>query len=416
MCYRVGQPGHLERGEVVESERPKRFQARNRSESTTTSPRSRAAAEAAAAARKAKEAGDSAVSKGAESLPDSHHLPKGLRWDEFQLYFKGQPAEVIQDRWDLYLEESEKVAIRGVPYPPGITADSWVGQRVLVEDLGERGLITKAAHGFFIVQIDSREKDGEQREEIKKRGYELFIADDEDRLRLGQVSDDADEPRRAAPRPQPRKPTGVDIADRIWSQKETGVEWVRRTLARARSEEDDETAVSKIVIDSWGTQWHSETGQLHVPRKPPAPASTRPSARQSVRPSARPSAPPVEKISLPGPEPALALPQVKPAIVVPQSILERVKPHPAVSELAEGELPPVAPGAAHSCEKGKLFLVNGQKRISDGKAWRCEHYRQPSQCQVCGGAGVCEHGRRRSACLECNRDNPQSHLWRQAKR
>ena len=67
-------------------------------------------------------------------------------------------------------------------------------------------------------------------------------------------------------------------------------------------------------------------------------------------------------------------------------------------------VPPVAPGAAHKCQVGVLYLVNGSRRISDGKAWRCEHNRQPSQCPLCGGIGVCEHGRRRSVCMQCAKE------------
>ena len=362
-----------------------------------------AAAEAAQEAEATAAQADGTGASGGDAptpLPDNHHLPRGLRWDEFQRYFRGQPAAVTLDRWDIYLENAEKVAIRGVPLPPGATGNYWAGQRVLVEELGERGTITKASHGFFIVQMDSREKSGEKREAIKKRGYELLIADDEDRIRLGQVSDDADEVRRAPPRPQPRKPAGVDIADRLWSQKENGIEWKRRARPRPRWESPEtacEIAVSKIVIDSWGTQWHSETGMPHTATYSARPSAPPPPRWENPAPPSQPSRPPV-------------LLQLS---VKPQTVAVAIS---AVSAVSEGAPLPVAPGAAYKCEKGKLYLVNGQKRISDGKAWRCEHYRQPSQCQFCGGAGVCEHNRRRSACLECNKDNPESHLWRQQPR
>lgn len=315
--------------------------------------------------------------------PDNHHLPRGLRWDEFQQHFKSYPPAFTQERWDLYLGKSERVAIRGVPQPPGATGMAWAGRRVLIEEIGERGTITSASHGFFIVHVDSRNNE-KTKQTIRKRGFELLIADDEDRIRLGKVSGDVEEPRCAAPRPQPRKPTGVDIADRLWAQKEGGVEWVRRRRARWRNTEAEngaETLASKIVIDSWGAQWNSETGMPHT-------ASLRESAPAKPR-------------------------REKPAHV---THLSRLSVHPAAKDLADGTVPPIAPGAAYKCEKGKLYLVNGQKRISDGKSWRCEHYRQPSQCQMCGGAGVCEHGRRRSACLECNKSNPHSHLWRSDKR
>ena len=82
-----------------------------------------------------------------------------------------------------------------------------------------------------------------------------FRRDDEDRIRLGQASDGLDEQRRAPPRLQPQKPSGVDVADRLWSQKEEGIEWLKRVRPQPRwqnADTDSETAVSKIVIDSWG--------------------------------------------------------------------------------------------------------------------------------------------------------------------
>jgi hypothetical protein len=369
-------------------------------------------------------------------LPDNHQLPRGLCWAEFRQYFIGHPAAVAQERWDSYIENAERVAIRGVPLPPGTHGLTWAGKRVLIEDMEQRGTITHASHGFFIVTVDKENaKPGQKKrssgggggdsssssptETIKKRGYELILADDEDRLGLGQVSG-AKEQRRATPRPEPRKPTGVDIADRLWTQKELGIPWSPGKLSprggeaagaaaaaaaaaagaaaaaagerggggasvQRRSSSAAAEPASKLIVDSWGGCWNSETGMPHI-----LAARDRPGSLQ-----------------LPPPR------QQQYQQYQQQQLLNRLTVHPSVTQLPEhGIDPPDAPAAAYRCEKGKLYMVNGARRVSDGKTWRCEHYKQPSQCHLCGGAGVCEHGRRRSACLVCNKHNPHSHLWR----
>eukprot|EP01046_Picozoa_sp_COSAG06_P072482 COSAG06_NODE_21225_length_765_cov_0.882883_1_plen_60_part_10 len=33
-----------------------------------------------------------------------------------------------------------------------------------------------------------------------------------------------------------------------------------------------------------------------------------------------------------------------------------------------------------------LVLVNGERRVSNGKVWHCEHNRRRNRCVECGGA------------------------------
>ena len=60
----------------------------------------------------------------------------------------------------------------------------------------------RAAHGFFEVLVDGKHDQGA----IKRRGYELLVADDEDRIQLGKLGEAGAEQRRAPPRPQVRFP------------------------------------------------------------------------------------------------------------------------------------------------------------------------------------------------------------------
>lgn len=296
-----------------------------------------------------------------------------MRWDEYRQYFTSQPLELAQERWDLYLHGGERIAVRGVQ----LADDSRLmyGRRVFIANTEERGTVENASHGFFNVLVDGKEGG----ETIKRRGYELLVADAEDRIRLGKLGESDVEQRRATPRLAPRQPTGVDIADRLWSQKRLGVAWVCGAGQEHQQLEPCQET-SSIVVDSWGGQWDSATGLPHFPAK------QKDTAGYSYRREAVP-------LSSPTPSPL-------------QAILQAQAGCPA------GVEPPEAPGAAYTVDKGKMYLVNGRRRISDGKTWRCEHYRQPSQCQLCGGAGVCEHGRRRSACLDCNKDDSSSNLWR----
>ena len=137
------------------------------------------------------------------------------------------------------------------------------------------------------------------------------------------------------------------------------------------------------------------------------------------RPAPRPAAPSPPSTSVAAaaaarPRPARSAPEISAAIVptardaAPQRLRSRPSLHPAASALGD-RVPPKAPGPAHKCAKGQIYLLKGRIRISDGKNWRCVHYRQPSQCQSCGGVGVCEHGKRRAACPECqSKDNQRA--------
>ena len=199
---------------------------------------------------------------------------------------------------------------------------------------------------------------------LKRRGYDLILADTEDQI-LGREL--RDEPVRTyiphPPRPQPPKPTGTDVADKIWDQKKRGVEWVN-TGGYQLPDRD----ASLVVIDSWGMHWHSKTGA----------DVTAGERERYARSMAREPRTKIQRVEAGEGRPA--------------------HNHP------DSYVPPVAPGAAHKCQVGVLYLVNGSRRISDGKAWRCEHNRQPSQCPLCGGIGVCEHGRRRSVCMQCAKE------------
>lgn len=96
-------------------------------------------------------------------------------------------------------------------------------------------------------------------------------------------------------------------------------------------------------MDSWGGNWDSETGMEVDPRRQAAQA-------------------------------AQAAAQAAAAAAAAQSA------SPGILALYAGGEIPVAPGAAHRCEVGKPYLVKGQLRISDGRSWRCEHNRWPSEC------------------------------------
>lgn len=136
------------------------------------------------------------------------------------------------------------------------------------------------------------------------------------------------------------------------------------------------------------------------PRPPPRPAAPSPPSTDvaAAAAAARPR---------PAPSPPATTAAIAPAAkdAAPQRLPSRLPLHPAASALGD-RVPPKAPGPAYKCAKGQIYLLKGQHRISDGKSWRCVHYRQPSQCQSCGGVGVCEHGKRRAACPECqSKDN-----------
>lgn len=62
---------------------------------------------------------------------------------------------------------------------------------------------------------------------------------------------------------------------------------------------------------------------------------------------------------------------------------------------------PVAPTRPGDREKDKLYLFNGEKKVWDGKRWRCEHGRELSRCTLCGGSGICEHEIQRKDCVKC---------------
>ena len=288
-------------------------------------------------------------------LPDLNRLPRGLRLGEFKTYFEGHAEHTIRDQWNTYLETAQRVAIRGQAL--GADAPKQTGKRVLVVDTGDRGVVTGSQSGFFIVNIGKGDP-------LKRRGYDLILADTEDQI-LGREL--RDEPVRTyiphPPRPQPPKPTGTDVADKIWDQKKRGVEWVN-TGGYQLPDRD----ASLVVIDSWGMHWHSKTGADVT-------AGERERYARSVAQEPRTK---IQRVQAGEGRPA--------------------HNHP------DSYVPPVAPGAAHKCQVGVLYLVNGSRRISDGKAWRCEHNRQPSQCPLCGGIGVCEHGRRRSVCMQCAKE------------
>ena len=147
-----------------------------------------------------------AEERGEVAIIDSVLLPRGLKWAEFCTFFTAHSMEVCQARWEMYLQQAERIAQVGQPL--GDNAALLVGKRVLIEDNMERGVIVKGANGFFTVSY------GTHGAEVKKRGYELFLADEEDRIVNGTPS----EPRaaaRATARPAPKKPTGVDFADKL---------------------------------------------------------------------------------------------------------------------------------------------------------------------------------------------------------
>lgn len=43
-------------------------------------------------------------------------------------------------------------------------------------------------------------------------------------------------------------------------------------------------------------------------------------------------------------------------------------------------------GPAHLVQPGIPYMVKGHVRVSDGKSWRCEHNRWPSECKHCVAA------------------------------
>jgi hypothetical protein len=155
------------------------------------------------------------------------------------------------------LQQAERIAQIGQPL--GDNAPLLIGQRVLIEDSMERGVIVKGANGFFTVSY------GSHGAEVKKRGYELFFADDEERIRTGTPCEPRP-PARAPARLHPKRPTGRDVADTLWGLKKRGVEWGPMAQvevwkrAKKMSVDENWDAASKIVVDSWGGSWDSETG------------------------------------------------------------------------------------------------------------------------------------------------------------
>ena len=171
---------------------------------------------------------------------------------------------VCQQRWELYLRTAERVAQQGDPLisDPG----ELVGQHVLIEDSMERGVIASAApNGVFTVSFGNGQT-------ADRRGYELYLADSDETILKGTPSSTRPR-RRAPPRLQAKKPSGQDMADRLWGQKKRGAEWDMQAVSerkRSNTAEDSKTqssSSSKIVIDSWGGQWDTQTGMEVDPRR-----------------------------------------------------------------------------------------------------------------------------------------------------
>ena len=202
--------------------------------------------------------------RGEVPILDNCLLPRGLKWPEFCRYFAVHPVEVCQERWEHYLRSAERVAQPGDPLISD--TDELIGQHVLIEDSMERGVIVSAApNGVFTVSFGNEEK-------VEKRGYELYLADSDEQILKGTPSGSRPR-RRAPPQLQPKKPTGPDMADRLWGQKKRGAKWdVLAMSERKRSHalENSQTqgsSSSKIVIDSWGGHWDSQTGMEVDPRR-----------------------------------------------------------------------------------------------------------------------------------------------------
>ena len=60
-------------------------------------------------------------------------------------------------------------------------------------------------------------------------------------------------------------PKTVDLADKLWKMKEKGVQWDNTKQLQSRKHNrfqiDGKDEASKIVVDSWGKTWDSETGE-----------------------------------------------------------------------------------------------------------------------------------------------------------
>ena len=50
-----------------------------------------------------------------------------------------------------------------------------------------------------------------------------------------------------------------------------------------------------------------------------------------------------------------------------------------------------------------FYLYRGIKRFWNGKMFLCEHKKQKSRCEVCGGSGFCRHRKRIENCNECGK-------------
>jgi hypothetical protein len=205
-----------------------------------------------------------AESRGEAPILANCLLPRGLKWPEFCRYFAAHAIEVCQQRWELYLRSAERVAQQGdaLISDPG----ELVGQHVLIEDSMERGVIASAAvNGVFTVSF----RNGQT---VDRRGYELYLADSDDQILKGTPSSSRPR-RRAPPRLQAKKPSGPDMADRLWGQKKRGAEWdmlavsERKRSNAAENSKTQSSTSSKIVIDSWGGQWDTKTGLEIDPRR-----------------------------------------------------------------------------------------------------------------------------------------------------
>ncbi len=69
---------------------------------------------------------------------------------------------------------------------------------------------------------------------------------------------------------------------------------------------------------------------------------------------------------------------------------EKARVQAAALEGKAGKEPPLAPSQrACECPRGVLFLVDcpsgKEKRISDGRVWRCQHNAKVSECPACSG-------------------------------